>query len=420
MEFCELTISEYEAYVTVYCNRNFWQSNEMLRLEAEKGWKVYRVGMKENGHVIAAAGLISMPVFLSFTCFKILRGPMMDYDNKATVTKFLNYLTEFLKNHNCMFANTDPYVTYQYHDCEGNLIHPERSRHTIFEWFESCGWIHQGFHQPLSYGEPRWLSVLPLAGKSKEEILKQMNAKTRRNIHFVEKNCIKVRELEESEFDVLEYYVNQTGEKKHFYHPDLEYYQRLSRCFGENMKALYAYVDLNEYGKYLSSQYWKLREALRRENEILIEKPDSHKHIAKRNSYWSDMKVITGKMDKFDQLKQVYQDILPLAAALFIENNREIVYLFSGSDDSLRKWKGSYAIQWYIIQYALEKQLERYNFYGISGDFTESADDYGVFIFKKGFHADIIELPGDFLLITRKFWYWLYMSLKHVKKLIFG
>ena len=36
-----------------------------------------------------------------------------------------------------------------------------------------------------------------------------------------------------------------------------------------------------------------------------------------------------------------------------------------------------------MINYALDNNIDRYNFYGISGDFTEDAEDAGVVKFKK-------------------------------------
>lgn len=37
------------------------------------------------------------------------------------------------------------------------------------------------------------------------------------------------------------------------------------------------------------------------------------------------------------------------------------------------------------------------NFYGVSGKFTEDAEDAGVVKFKKGYNAEIIEYVGDFI-----------------------
>ena len=47
-----------------------------------------------------------------------------------------------------------------------------------------------------------------------------------------------------------------------------------------------------------------------------------------------------------------------------------------------------------MINYAIEHGINRYNFYGISGDFSEDAEDAGVVKFKKGYDADVIEYVG--------------------------
>ena len=44
--------------------------------------------------------------------------------------------------------------------------------------------------------------------------------------------------------------------------------------------------------------------------------------------------------------------------------------------------RGSYAIQWTMINYAIDHGIDRYNFYGISGNFSED-EDVGVIKFKK-------------------------------------
>ena len=101
---------------------------------------------------------------------------------------------------------------------------------------------------------------------------------------------------------------------------------------------------------------------------------------------------------------------------MFVITPYEVVYLFSGSYKQYNRFKGAYAIQWKMIRYALENKIKRYNFYGVSGIFDESAEDYGVYKFKKGFNADIVELIGIFRYIDNKFVTKLYFLLKTLKK----
>ncbi len=44
---------------------------------------------------------------------------------------------------------------------------------------------------------------------------------------------------------------------------------------------------------------------------------------------------------------------------------------------------GAYRLQWDMIKFALNNNIPRYNFYGITGNFSENAEDYGVQQFKK-------------------------------------
>ena len=49
-----------------------------------------------------------------------------------------------------------------------------------------------------------------------------------------------------------------------------------------------------------------------------------------------------------------------------------------------------------------------------SGIFEKSAEDYGVYEFKKGFTGNVVELVGDFYYYVRPLSYHLYTSLQNV------
>ena len=80
-----------------------------------------------------------------------------------------------------------------------------------------------------------------------------------------------------------------------------------------------------------------------------------------------------------------------------------------------------YLMQYEMIKYAKENNFKQLNFYGIDGDFDEKSPGYGLFDFKRGFNADVIELIGEFDLIENKALYKMYNlmfnSYKGVKKI---
>ena len=55
----------------------------------------------------------------------------------------------------------------------------------------------------------------------------------------------------------------------------------------------------------------------------------------------------------------------------FFINPFEVVYYAGGTSNKYRHFAGSYAIQWTMINYAIDHGIDRYNFYGISGNFSE-------------------------------------------------
>ena len=73
-----------------------------------------------------------------------------------------------------------------------------------------------------------------------------------------------------------------------------------------------------------------------------------------------------------------------------------------------------------MIGYALQHQIRRYNFYGISGEFQEHAEGFGVYQFKQGFDAEVVELLGEFQYVAEPFRYQLYSRLSHLKHALFS
>lgn len=103
---------------------------------------------------------------------------------------------------------------------------------------------------------------------------------------------------------------------------------------------------------------------------------------------------------------------MDLAAALYIYNDHEVYYLSSGSNPRYNTYMGAYRLQWEMIKFAKAHNIHRYNFYGITGDFSENAEDAGVQKFKAGFNAHIEEYVGDFIKPIRPLLYKIYALIK--------
>lgn len=65
-----------------------------------------------------------------------------------------------------------------------------------------------------------------------------------------------------------------------------------------------------------------------------------------------------------------------------------------------------------MIKFAKAHNIPRYNFYGITGDFSENAEDYSVQQFNKGLNAHVEEYIGDFIKPIRPIFYKIYSFIK--------
>lgn len=412
MEFTEISEQEFTEFRNTYKDRNFWQSVEMNHFRANRHpkWDYVYVGLKDKGTVRACCSLQSLPVFGEGRLFMALRGFMIDYSDLELVDTFLKGLKVYLHAHHCLYMKTDPYTEYQKHEKDGTPV--GKKNDALIEVFTRNGFVHQGFTTDMTTErEPRWMSVLNMEGQTEESLLAAMETSTHRNINHTKKMGVRVRELGDDELDKLKAMVELSGSRKDFQSPDLEYYRHFRQAFGDHMKVLYAYMDLDDY----EARYQKEYDDACAKLEELSGLEETRKNLSRRRQNEQKRDSAEKRLQDVKPLKEKFDQEAPLAAAMFLINSHEVIYLFSGSDNSLKHFKGPYLIQWDMIEYTLKHGIDRYNFYGIAGDFNPDTPDWGVYEFKRGFNADVIELIGDFVYVDRKKEYKLYNTLRHIK-----
>lgn len=416
MEFLTLTKQEYQDYFDLSEYKNFWQSVEMAQMREHKGWTIHYVGVKENGILCCACALESMKVYRDYRLFMALRGFMIDYHDEKLLRFFLSELKKYLKEHKCMYMKFDPYIAYQPHDIHGNTLEGADNEDALIALFEEYGFQHQGFRCCHDDDwEPRWMSILDVQGKSDTELLKQMQSMTRRNISFTEKNGIRLKTLKREELSILNDVVEETGSRRNFHQPDLTYYENIYDYFGNHMEAICAYLDLQDYMERIEQELSRELVSKEKTEAALAKNPEAKKTVNRLHDTLRQIEVLKKRKEEAAVLQKEHGNEIPLAASLFVKYPNEIIYLFGGSYKQFHQFKGSYAIQWHMIQETRNSGIPRYNFYGLSGNFEEGSEDYGVYIFKKGFHAEVIELLGDFIYVGNASSYRQYQALRKIK-----
>ncbi|MCC3753953.1 aminoacyltransferase [Staphylococcus epidermidis] len=397
MKFVNLTSEEFEQFTSENFS-HYTQSSIHYNNRSKTKGVVHLVGVKDGQEDVIAACLLTEARSLKFfKYFYTHRGPVMDFNNLVLVRFFFKSLTAYLKKHNCLYVLVDPYVLENLRQPNGEIIESFDNR-ALIKTMEELGYKHQGYTVGYdTMSQIRWLSVLNLKDKSEDQLLKEMDYQTRRNIKKTYEMGVKVKTLPIEETNTFFELFKMAEEKHGFKFREEPYFVEMQKTYEDHAMLKLAYIDLQDYLDTLQTKHQNLNQQLKDVEKTLEENPNSKKnktkHTQVKQQFDSNARKIRQTKEKIAEEGQV----LHLAAALYIYNDHEVYYLSSGSNPKYNAYMGAYRLQWDMIQFAKEHNIDRYNFYGVTGDFSENAEDAGVQKFKEGFNAKIYEYIGDFI-----------------------
>ncbi|MBI5975434.1 aminoacyltransferase [Staphylococcus canis] len=417
MKFTNLTTAEFGAFTDQMPYSHFTQMIGNYELKVSEGTETHLVGIKDkDNNVLAACLLTAVPVMKVFKYFYSNRGPVIDFENKELVHFFFNELAKYIKKYNALYLRIDPYLPLQKRNHDGEIIETYDNE-WVFDKFKALGYEHEGFtigFDPVR--QIRFHSVLDLKDKTAKDVLNQMDSLRKRNTKKVRKNGVKVRFLGEDELYIFRQFMQDTTETKDFVDREDDFYYNRLKYYKDRVLVPLAYINFPEYIEELNSEGQQLQKEIDKAEKDIEKRPDNKKAHNKKQNLTQQLEANHEKVREAQQLQEKHGDELPISAGFFIINPFEVVYYAGGTANEFRHFAGSYAIQWEMIQYAIDHKIPRYNFYGVSGDFSENAEDAGVIKFKKGYNADVIEYVGDFVKPINKPAYTVYSILKQLKK----
>lgn len=411
LKFSKLNVQEFENFVNENAS-HYTQSSPHFNYQNEHQNNVHLVGVKnETGEILAACLLTEARCLKFFKYFYTHRGPVMNFKDHELVRFFYENLTTYLKKHNCLYVLTDPYLLENIRSCNGDILE-SYDNETFMNIMDLLGYRHQGFTTGYSQtSQIRWLSVLNLKNKDEKQLLKEMDYQTRRNIKKTYEMQVKVRNLSIDETDRFFRLFRMAEEKHGFKFRDQSYFEKMQKTYADNSMLKLAYIDLEELLEAQQAKITELNTNLENVQSTLKENPNSKKNKNKYEQYQKQLTAQERKMNETKTLMETDGPVLDLAAAYYIYTPHEVYYLSSGSNPKYNAYMGAYRLQWDMIQFAKNKGIDRYNFYGITGDFSEKAEDFGVQKFKEGFNAHVEEYIGDFIKPIKPFFYKIYQLL---------
>ena len=365
MKFIVLDEQSFRKYLNKSPYKSFMQTPEVAKLRDSKGWTSYYFGVEQDEKLIAASMMVAKPTFLGKSVFYAPGGLLVDYENQKVLSFFIQNLVKFTKTHNGYTLKIEPNYELIERDRDGlpvaNGFNHEKAVKNL---------LSLGFTKTASEN-PTYAFVLDLKGREEKELFASFKQNTRNLISRTARKGIVVRELTKDELPLFKKITESTAERRDFSDKPLSYYEKMYDLFHDKgeVKFLVAEAPVKE------------------QEETTM--PDQQNDRSQTQA---------------------------ISAAMFMLYGDEVLYLFSGSDKKyMKEYNAQYAIQWYMIKYALSHGFKRYNFYGIQGLPDPKSPGYGIYLFKKGFGGHVTELIGAYELPVNQLFYTFHKLLSKLK-----
>lgn len=413
MELLELTEKEFKDFADSHPQISFHQTNEWGHLKEENGWKMHLVGLKDKNKIVAGALLLSKMTPIKKRMFYSPRGFLIDYNNYDLLLEFTKRIKDYVKKEKGIFLKIDPYVSYQERDINGNIVEDGENNKQAYQNLIKLGYKHFGFNLMQDTLQPRWMFITKTKGRTIDDIMKDMDPKTRQILRKNERDLIKCREIGYDELPLFKDIMQHTGDRREFIDRPLKYYQDMYKHLHKSgiLKILIAELNtidlINNLQQEIES-YQKEYEDRKLKYEKDPSKMNEKKYEAKQKETENNIARIQKRKDKMEKLKVENGEIISLGGILFLIYGNEVLSLVGGSYSKFMEFQSAYTVHFAGMKYALEKGYDRYNFYGITGDFREENPLFGLYSFKRDFGGQVVELIGEFDLIINKPLYYLY------------
>ena len=409
MKLVKLNDNEFKKYADNHEQITFHQTIQWANLKKHNGWEHDLIGLKDEKEIKAAALLLrkKIPIINKYMYYSP-RGFLIDYKNKELLEEFTTKLKKYIKENKGIFVKIDPYVEYKSHDNNGNIT--DRLDNTqIINYLKDLGYKHMGFNLMQTTLQPRWMHVIN-TNRNIDDILKDMESKTRQILHKNEKSAIHTREIKKDEIRIFKDIMQKTADRREFVDRPLSYYENMWDELHNSgiLKIVIAEIDFNEFKNNTKNEIDENQKELddrtyKHDNNLLKMNEKKYNQSNKQNQ--DNIDRLKKQIDKIDDYIKEYGNKKVLGGILFLIYKNEVLSLFGGTEDNVMNFQSAYSCHYWGIKYAQDHNYKKYNFYGITGDFNEKNPLYGLYLFKKSFGGYVVELIGEFDLIISPFWY---------------
>ncbi len=413
MELKVISEKEYNDYALKNEFISIYQIPEWGKLKEINGWKSHLLGLYDGKKLKGVTLLLQKKVPLGFSLFYAPRGFLFDLNDKELLSNWTKELKKYIKKYRGFMVKVDPNVIYALYDGDGknkNVINGE-----VINNFKCLKYKHYGYTMDFETMQPRWLCRFKL-NSNYEDTFNSFSKSTRKNILKLGNFGVHVRKIDISEIDTFVDILKKAGDAKDFIIRPASYYKKMYELMDKYVYLYVTYIDTKEY----------LDNVIKEKDEINKELSNLNKEMEKVNvgkKLTEHKNILEQKLVKIDEEIEYAKSLtknktIDIGALMSLFIGNEGITFMSGTIPEYKKFNPKYAYYNEHIKECIKQHKEYCNFYGISGNIDLNSKYYSIYEIKKGYNPEIVELVGEFDLITNKLVYFGYNLALKVYKLL--
>ena len=220
---------EYEEFVSHHPRGEFTQSSHWQEVKHNWQWEAV-VSRDGEGNIVGSCGVLIQKMPLFGTAFLYApRGPVCDPKDKAVLADLKAGVDVLARTYNAHIFKMDPDIP---------------ADDTFFiRLAEDLGF--RRFYGPDGFEtiQARFNYRLPLAGRTKEELLAGFTQKTRYNIRLAQKKGVEVRAVGPEYLDAFMEIYRTTGQRDGFNTRPKSYFERMLAALGVHCRLYMAFYE---------------------------------------------------------------------------------------------------------------------------------------------------------------------------------
>jgi len=215
----------WNTFVSTWPHFALMQTYEWGEFKEASGWRVTRVGIEQEGQLVAGAQLLIKPLPLHMASIAYIpRGPLLDWRDEAMASLLLDRLHEIARDQRATMLKIEP-----------PMLRMSEAEKLLQSY---------GFSSSEHTNQPLCTMIVDITPDT-DTILANMHKTTRYNIRYSARKGVKIREGDEADLPTVYRLLEATAERSGFPARAFDYYQQEWRALVQDglVKLLLASYD---------------------------------------------------------------------------------------------------------------------------------------------------------------------------------